>query len=104
MNGLEICAADAGSAYLEAYIKEKLYIIAEPKLGELEGHILLISKALYGLRTSGARWAERFADVLIRMGWKQSKVDSAIQMKDCGSYYEYITVWVDDILVIGIKI
>ena len=64
LNGLTIRTADVGNAYLEAYAKEKLYIVAGPEFGELEGHHLVIHKALYGLRTSGARWADHLADSL----------------------------------------
>ena len=53
---------DIGNAYLEAYTKEKVYCIAGPEFGDLAGHTLVIVKALYGLRTSGARYHERFAD------------------------------------------
>jgi hypothetical protein len=55
LNGLNLWATDIGNAYLEAFTSEKVYIIAGPEFGQLEGHILIISKALYGLRTSGAR-------------------------------------------------
>jgi hypothetical protein len=56
LNGLAIWATDIGNAYLEAITKEKLYIIAGPEFGPLHGHILVIRKALYGLRSSGKRW------------------------------------------------
>jgi hypothetical protein len=58
LNGLQLWAADVGNAYLEALTKKKVYVIAGPEFGDLEGHILLIHKALYGLCTSGARWHE----------------------------------------------
>ena len=64
LNKLETWATDIGNAYLEAYTDEKVYIIAGPEFGKLEGHILIIQKALYGLRTSGVRWHERLADCL----------------------------------------
>jgi Reverse transcriptase (RNA-dependent DNA polymerase) len=48
LNGLQLWATDIGNAYLEAYTTEKLYIIAGPEFGERDGHILVISKALYG--------------------------------------------------------
>ena len=54
LNGLQIRAGDVGNAYLEAKTREKIYIIAGPVFGELEGTILFINKALYGLKTSGA--------------------------------------------------
>ena len=67
-NKLKITCFDVVSAYLEAKTREKLYIIAGPEFGDLCGHILIVEKALYGLRTSGARWAERLADELRKEG------------------------------------
>jgi hypothetical protein len=46
LNGLELWAADIGNAYLEAKTKMKVYIIAYPEFGELQGHTLIIVKAL----------------------------------------------------------
>ncbi len=54
-------ATEIGNAYLEPAMQEKVYVIAGPKFGDLEGHTLIIFKALYGLRTSGLHWHECFA-------------------------------------------
>ena len=88
MNGLDIWATDVGNAYLESKTKEKVYIIGGPELGELEGHLLIISKALYGLRSSGLRWHERFADTLKDMGFFPSKAEDDIWMRCNGDIYE----------------
>jgi hypothetical protein len=53
LNGLVLWATDIGNAYLEALTMERNYIVAGPEFGQLEGHYLIIVKALYGLRTSG---------------------------------------------------
>jgi hypothetical protein len=63
LNGMELWAIDIGNAHLEAYTAEKLYIVAGPEFGELEGHMLIISKKLYGLRTSGLRCTIDFPSV-----------------------------------------
>ena len=84
---------------MEALTREKLYIIAGPEFKHLEGHTLLVHKALYGLRTSGTRWAETLADYLTNLGWKQCQIDPAIWIMDKGTHYEYLIVWVDDILI-----
>ena len=55
LNGLESWSTDIGNACLEAFTKKKVYIIAGRKFGHLEGHSLIINKALHGLRTSGLR-------------------------------------------------
>ena len=61
----ETWQTDIGNAaYLEAKTEdEKVYVTAGPEFGEKEGHIFVIDKALYGLKTSGKRWHERFSDV-----------------------------------------
>jgi hypothetical protein len=46
-------ATDIGNAYLEAKTTEKVCIKAGPEFGELQGNLLIIDKALYGLRLSG---------------------------------------------------
>ena len=55
LNNLEVWGADIGNAYLEAENKENLYVVAGPEFGGLEGHILVIYKALYGLQISDLR-------------------------------------------------
>ena len=60
---------------------------------------MLIVKALYGLRTLGARYHERFADTMRDMGFTPCVNEADVWMKDCGTHYEYLCVYVDDILV-----
>ena len=58
LTNLNIWGADIGNSYLEAFTDEKLYIVAGPEYQELEGYILIFLKGLYGLKSSGKRWAE----------------------------------------------
>ena len=81
LNGLEVFQTDVGNAYLEAYTKEKVFVIAGPEFQELEGHILVIIRALYGLKSSGLRWYERFADVLREMGFAPCPAEPEIWMR-----------------------
>ena len=64
LNNLEVWGADKGDAYLEAKTKEKLYVVAGP-----EFDILVIYKALYGLKSSGLRQAQRIHDIMLDMGF-----------------------------------
>ena len=99
LNDLEVWQTDIGNAYLEAMTKEKVYIIGGPEFGVLEGHTLIIFKALYGLRSSGLRWHERFADCLRDMGFFPCKAEPDIWMRKNGDVYEYIAVYVDDLAI-----
>ena len=100
LNGLKVMVGDIGNAYLEAYTNEKVYIIAGPEFGELEGHTLVIEKALYGLRTSGARFHEKLADTLRNMGFFPCKSDADLWIRDAKDCYEYVCVYVDDLMAI----
>ena len=99
LNGLEVWATDVGNAYLEAHTKEKVYVIAGPEFGDKEGHTLVFNKALYGLKSSGLRWHERFADTLRDMGFFPSKAEDDIWMRRNGDVYEYIATYVDDLAI-----
>jgi hypothetical protein len=90
-------ATDIGNAYLEAFTMEQNYIVAGPEFGQLEGHYLIIVKALYGLRTSGLRRHERFADCLCNEGFSPCKAEPDILMRLNGNLYEYVATYVDDL-------
>ena len=100
LNGLETWATDIGNAYLEAKTNEKVYIIGGPEFGDREGHILIIHKALYGLRSSGARWHDKFSDVLHELGFKTCKAEPDIWLRCNGDIYEYIATYVDDLALV----
>jgi hypothetical protein len=98
MNDLQICAADIGNAFLYGKTSKKCYIVAGPEFGEFQGQKLIIHKGLYRLRTSAARFHEHLAAKLRRMGYKPSRANADLYMKDCGDHYEYLATYVDDIL------
>ena len=101
LNKLEIWGADVGNAYLEAYTDEKLCIMAGPEFKELQGHLLIMVKALYGTRSGGARWHDRLFDILQELKFKPSKADPDVWMRPepGGTCYEYIAVYVDDLAI-----
>ena len=72
---MEVWGVDIGNAYLDATTKDKLYIVAGPEFEELQGHILVIHKALYGLKSSGLRWSQRLHDVMLQLGFTSCKAD-----------------------------
>eukprot|EP00957_Ditylum_brightwellii_P092664 7055790-Ditylum_brightwellii.AAC.1 len=80
LNGMKLLSADIGNAYLEAYTDEKECFIAGHEFKDYgyEGHLMLIMKALYGLKTSGARFHEKFADTMYQLGFMPSKADSDV--------------------------
>ena len=101
LNHLDLWGADIGNAYLEAFTDEKLYIVAGPEFQELEGYIVIFLKALYGLKSSGKRWAEVIHSILRDMKFPPSKADPYIWLRKAPNLrcYEYIAVYVDDLCI-----
>ena len=98
LNNMEVWGADIGNAYLEA-TKEKLYIVSGPEFEELQGHILVIHKALYGLISSGLRWSQRIHGIMLQLRFKPFKADPCVWLREVKNMYEYITIYVDDLLI-----
>ena len=97
---LDVIAADVASAYLQALTCEKVYTIAGPEFGsEWEGKILIIVKALYGLKASGGMWHQKLADNLRSMGFRPCQADFDLWIRPCDNHYEYIAVITDDLLL-----
>ena len=101
LTALKIIAADVGSAYIQAFTIEKVYTIAGPEWAclHMENVILIIERALYGLKSSGAMWHQKLAENLREMGYKPCESDCDFWIRENTDHYEYIAVIVDDLLV-----
>jgi hypothetical protein len=107
LNDIDILACDIGNAYLNASPREKVYTTAGHEFGnELIGRHVLIVRALYGLKSSGAAWRSHLANTLQHLGYTSSLADPdvwfcAAKKPDGFEYYEYGLVYVDDLLVLS---
>jgi hypothetical protein len=105
LNGLDLNSCDIKNAYLMADCREKILIKAGPEFGpERQGTWLRVSKALYGLKSSGAAFRSFLAEHIYNLGFKPSRADPDCWMRPATKpngfeYYEYMIVYVDDILV-----
>ncbi len=61
--------------------------------------MLVIVKALYGLRTSGAQFHKKLAKTMRELGYFPSKADPNIWMKESKEKWEYVCIYVDDLLI-----
>jgi hypothetical protein len=107
LNDVDLLAADIGNAYLNAPTRERVYTTAGLEFGaELQGQSVLIIRALYGLKSSGAAWRAHLAGTLQALGFTSSLADPdvwyrAATKSDGFQYYEYLLVYVDDLLVLS---
>ena len=110
LNGLKVLSCDIQNAYLTAPNKEKVYTFAGPEFGAESGQLMIVTRALYGLRTAGASFRSFFADKFRDMGFLPSTADPDVWMRpsirpatngEDFLYWEYILAYVDDVLCIS---
>jgi hypothetical protein len=106
LNDLKLLACDIQNAYLTADCREKIYIKAGHEFGSEAGSIMVIRKALYGLKSSGAAFRAHLAETLYDLNYQPTKGDPDVwirpAIKSNGfEYYEMVLVYVDDILCIS---
>ena len=105
LDELNILAGDIYNAYLNSETKEKILFCAGDEWRSNRGRIIVIRRALHGLKYSALMWRNYIFDVIgNKLGFKSSLSDPDLWMKasttSCGSkYYPYILVYVDNILI-----
>jgi hypothetical protein len=107
LNDLQVLAADIGNAYLNAPNRERFYAIAGKEFGSRAGERVVIVRALYGLKSAGAAWRAHLASSLTTLGYKSCLADPDVWLQEATKsdgtpYYEYLIVYVDDILAFSL--
>ena len=103
---MDILSGDIENAYLSAPCREKVRLRAGPEFRHLKGKIMIVRKALYGIKSSVAAFRAHTAETLDSIGSKSSLADPDVWMQPATKvsgekYYEHILCYVDDILCIS---
>ena len=106
LNDLDLQSGDIENAYLTAPCRERMWTRAGSEFGPNKGKVYIVVRALYGLKSSGAAFRAFLAERLDDMGFKSTNIDPDVWIRpavkhDGEEYYEYILVYVDDILAIS---
>ena len=103
---LPIIGGDIQNAYLQAPSSEKHFIVCGPEFGtENVGRVALICQALYGGKVAGRDFWHHLHECMGRLGFTLLPADQDVWMRlskrSTGEeYYEYVLLYVDDMLVI----
>jgi hypothetical protein len=103
LNGMEVLACDVENAYLNALCREKIWFKGGPECGEEQGGVMVISRALYGLKSAGASSRAMLSDTLQgpEFGFRPTQADQDVYRPNDTDYYEMVLVYVDDILCVS---
>ena len=106
LNDIEVIAANIAGAYLNAPCHEKICFKCGLEFGkEYEGRFAIITKALYGLKTSAFAWREHLSTTLQEsLGFSPCRADPDVYLRaatklDGTRYYEMVFIYIDDVLV-----
>ena len=75
LNELRVMACDIQNAYLTAECREKIWTRAGPEIGSESGSVMIVKKALYGLKGSGAAFRAHLAEKLHDIGFIHTRAD-----------------------------
>jgi len=103
LNSLQVSACDIGNAYLNATCREKLWTVAGPEFGSEKGSVMIISRALYGLKSSDTAWRSTLARTMELSGNRPTQADPDVWIrraskKDGSDYYKLMLIYIDDVL------
>ena len=107
LNDLDVLACDCQNAYINATTSERVWFRGGPEMGPDEGKVIVIVRALYGLKSSGAQWRSHMANTLRNGGFKSCPADPDVWIRaavkpDGTKIYEYVLCYVDDVIFQGL--
>ena len=81
-----------------------MWTLAGPEFGSEKGAIMIIARALYGLKSSGAAWRAKLAKTMAEIRYFLSQADPDVWLKAATPYYKYICLFMLMIYCILLKI
>jgi hypothetical protein len=99
LNDLDVLAGDVTNAYLNASCREKIWFEGRVETGEDRGKVLIVTRALYGPKLSGAAWRADLAATLRDLKFTSTQADPDVWIRNSGTHYDMVLVYVDNILV-----
>ena len=106
LNNVDVLAGDIQNAYLNAKTKEEIYFIAGDEWKANKDKIIVIVRALYGLKNSALQFLNHISDVEgNKVGFTSSLADPVVWYRSStkpngDAYYAYILVYIDVVLII----
>ena len=81
LNGLSTLACDTQNSYLKAPCREMIWTTEGPEFGSEKGKNMMLVRALYGLKSSGATLRAFLAEKLYDLGYRPSMADPDVWLR-----------------------
>jgi hypothetical protein len=100
---LEIEKIDVNIVFLHGDLEEEIYM-KQPEgfvVKEKKELVCKLKISLYDLKQSPRMWYQNFGKYILSLGFVRSKVDHCVYSKKEGGHFIYVTLYVDDMLLVG---
>jgi hypothetical protein len=98
---LKLHQMDVKATYLNADLKEDLYMEVPPGFEIPEGHVLKLKKGVYGTKQGSCVWYEDMQGTLSELGYTRTEADHAVFVHPSDGIPDIITLYVDDMGLIS---
>ena len=98
---LKLASLDVEAAFMNAELKEELYINAPPGTAPLpKGTVYRLKRSLYGLKQSPKEWNTMLVSFMVKeCGFVQLLSESCLFIKRTGDNFVLAAIYVDDIII-----
>jgi hypothetical protein len=101
INDWEVDVIDVDNAFLNATLKEEIYIKQPAGADDGTGRVLRLRMALYGLKQASKEWKDELETHLTGNGFEPTHSDDALYTKWKGDDFAFLSVFVDDCMNVG---
>jgi transposase InsO family protein len=91
---------DVCNAFLHGELKETVYM-SLPDDKKTDNKVCKLKKAIYGLKNAPIEWYRKFNKFMIAEKYKKLETDNCLYIKKINEEILYVSIYVDDILVMG---
>ena len=92
---------DVDNAFLNAPLKEEIYLAQPAGADDGTGRVFRLLKALYGLKQAPKAWNEERGRYLEAEGYERTGSDDALFIRWEGDHFTFIPSYVDDLMLVG---
>ena len=103
MMGYDALIVDVETAFLHGDLEETIFMDCPPGMKARNDECCLLKKSIYGLVQAARQYFKKYIDVLRKAGFKGGNVDPCLMYRRTGNDIVYISIHVDDALLVGTK-
>jgi hypothetical protein len=92
LNDLDVLTGDVANSYLNALCLEMIWFEGGVETGKDRGKVLIVTRALYGLKSSGAAWRAVLAATLRDMNFTSTHANPDVWIRSAGTHYDMLLV------------